>query len=255
MCELDILPDALLFAIANRRVSTDFVRFYEYFARIRRTVPLADRPLVVEIGSGYGGLARIVKLHHPACALLLIDIEETLKGAEIYLRYGFPDAVIRYFTPANPTLPEPGEIVLCRVEDSRDLKGMTADLAINTWSFGEMPNRYIDRWFTFLNHDNTTRAIFLVNHFMMPVCLQSTTARAQLQSAQWLSKIDDRWDIVDFELHPGSPPFARTGGTASRERAWSPGCSSRTPRSGTPSSRRARIGPRRLPRGLGAVFD
>ena len=59
--------------------------------------------------------------------------------------------------------------------------------------------------------ENTTRAIFLVNHFMMPVCLQSPTARAQLQSAQWLSKIDGRWDIVDFEMHPGShrSPFWR----------------------------------------------
>jgi hypothetical protein len=204
MCELDILPDSLLFDIANRRVSTDFVRFYEYFVRIRQTIPLPDRPLVFEIGSGYGGLARIIKLHHPGCALLLLDIEETLRGAEIYLRHAFPGAVIRHFTPAHPMLPESGEIVLCRIEDAQHLTGMTADLAINTWSFGEMPNRYIDQWFTFLNDANTTRAIFLINHFMMPVCLESPTARAQLQSAQWLSHIDDRWDVVDFEIHPGS---------------------------------------------------
>ena len=211
MCELDIVPESLLFDIGDRRVSTDFVRFFEYFVRMRRTIPLPERAVVLEIGSGYGGLARIVKLHHPACALVLLDIEETLKGAEIYLRYAFPDAVIRYFTPGNPRAPESGEIVLCRVEDSAALKGMTADVAINTWSFGEMPNRHIDRWFRFLNGDNTTRAIFLINHFMMPVCLQSPTARAQLQSAQWLSKIDDRWDIVDFEMHPGShrSPFWR----------------------------------------------
>ena len=211
MCELDIVPEALLFDVGNRRVSTDFIRFYEYFVRIRQTIPLPERPVVFEIGSGYGGLARIVKLHHPACALLLLDIEETLKGAGIYLRYAFPDAAIRYFTPANPRRPESGEIVLCRVEDSPALTGMTADITINTWSFGEMPNRHIDRWFRFLNDENTTRAIFLVNHFMMPVCLQSPTARAQLQSAQWLSRIDGRWDIVDFEMHPGShrSPFWR----------------------------------------------
>jgi hypothetical protein len=203
ICELDLLPESLLFDVGGRLVSTDFLRFYEYFARLQRTVALPERPLVIEIGPGYGGFARIIRLHHPDAALLLIDIEETLKGAAIYLRYAFPQAAVRFVTPADATPPGPGEIELCRVEDTSRLTGLTADLAINTWSFGEMPNRYIDSWFSLLTAANTTRALFLLNHFMMPVCLQSTTARAQLQSAQWLSKIDDRWDIVDFELHPG----------------------------------------------------
>lgn len=204
ICELDILPDELLFDIAGRRLSTDFVRFYEYFAVIQQELALPERPLIAEIGSGYGGLSRILKLHHPHCALLLLDIAETLKGAELYLRHAFPDAVIRYFTPSDPRLPGPGEIVLCRIEDSDRLEGLTIDLAINTWSFGEMPNRYIDQWFSFLNERNTTKALFLLNHFMMQVCLESNTARAQLQSANWLSKIDSRWDVVKFEMHPGS---------------------------------------------------
>jgi hypothetical protein len=77
------------------------------------------------------------------------------------------------------------------VEDAPYVAGVTANVAINTWSFGEMPNRYIDRWFRFLTGAMTARPLFLVNHLMMPVCPHSPTARVQLQSAQWLSRIDD----------------------------------------------------------------
>ena len=204
ICELDILPDELIFDIAGRRLSTDFVRFYEYFTIINQKLTLPQKPLIVEIGAGYGGLARILRLHHPDCSLLLLDIAETLTGAELYLKNAFPHSIIRYFTQDDPRPPQPGEIVLCRIEDSHLLKELTIDLAINTWSFGEMPNRYIDQWFRFLNERNTTQSIFLLNHFMMQVCLESNTARAQLQSANWLSKVDARWDVVKFEMHPGS---------------------------------------------------
>ena len=106
MCELDIFPEELLFDIADRRVSTDFVRFYEYFVLIQQTIPLPEQPLVFEIGSGYGGLARIIKLHHPGCALLLLDIEETLKGGGVFCAMPFLVRSSDHFTPANPMLPE-----------------------------------------------------------------------------------------------------------------------------------------------------
>jgi hypothetical protein len=124
-----------------------------------------------------------------------------LVGAEIYLRTAFPAADVRYFDPNDGA--READIILCRVEDAHALSGRTFDLAINTWSFGEMPNRYIGRWFSFLNDQNTTKAFFFVNHFMMQVCLESPTAREQLNSAAWLSKIDGRWDVVEFKVHPG----------------------------------------------------
>lgn len=204
ICELDILPDELIFNIAGRRLSTDFVRYYEYFNIIKQTLTLPKKPLIVEIGAGYGGLARILRLHHPDSSLLLLDIAETLTGTELYLRHAFPEFIIRYFSQNDPRPPQPGEIVLCRIEEFDLLKDLTIDLAVNTWSFGEMPNRYIDQWFRFLNERNTTKSIFLLNHFMMQVCLELNTARAQLQSANWLSRVDARWDVVKFEMHPGS---------------------------------------------------
>lgn len=66
-----------------------------------------------------------------------------------------------------------------------------------------MPNRHIERWFSFLTESNSTAALFSTNHFMIPVCLESPTARAEFPSARWLPKIDARRDIVEFAIHPG----------------------------------------------------
>lgn len=202
VCELAIMPKHLVFQRAGRIISTDLLRFLEYLIAIEKHGLIGPSSTIAEIGAGYGGLARLIKLRHPGARLVLLDIAETLKGAEIYLGAAFPNLTIRYFDPADPTTAN-SDFVLCTVENTEKLPEQEFDLAINTWSFGEMPNRHIDFWFSFLNDRNKTSALFLTNHFMMPVCLESPTARAQLLSANWLTKIDARWNIVQFQVHPG----------------------------------------------------
>ncbi len=203
IAELNILPAHTLFETEGRIVGTDFLRFLEYLHVVERHGLVPAGATIVEIGAGYGGLARLLKLRHAPATIYLLDIYETLAGAELYLRHAWPQSRIAYFDPSAPQAAAGAEFILCRLEDADALTGLTFDLAINTWSFGEMPNRHIDRWFSFLTEANATTAVFFTNHFMMPICLESPTARAQLRSARWLPKIDGRWDILEFAIHPG----------------------------------------------------
>ena len=208
--ELAIVPEHLVFRRGGRAVSTDLLRYLEYLIAIEKHGLIGAGATIAEIGCGYGGLSRLIKLRHPSAKLVLLDIAETLAGTELYLRAAFPDLSVRRFDPANP-LATDADFVLCTPEDATRWPGRQFDLAINTWSFGEMPNRYIDFWFDFVNESNTTSALFLINHFMMPVCLESTTARAQLLGGNWLTKIDARWNVLEFKIHPGAhgSPFWR----------------------------------------------
>jgi putative sugar O-methyltransferase len=104
---------------------------------------LAGVETVVDIGGGYGGLARLIKLAHPEVKLVLFDLPEINTIQTYFLGNAFPDAtVLGLRDVAHQNVIDPREIDV----DFLVLPGQLIDklrpgsfqLAINTRSMMEM---------------------------------------------------------------------------------------------------------------------
>jgi len=96
--EADILG-GFGFRIDGQLVNLDTLKFYETLIGMHRAGALASfqnregpRPLVVEIGGGWGGFAYQFKTRFPHCCYLIVDLPQTLLLSATYLRTLFPDA-------------------------------------------------------------------------------------------------------------------------------------------------------------------
>ncbi len=200
--ELDIVPAATLVRRAGRRVSPDLLRYVAYARQLGEAWKDGGRGSieVLEIGSGYGGLARTLKSFHPQCRYWLTDLPESLRCAEIYLRTAFPDArIVRLDAGFRGAAPD-ADFCLVPVEDAAGaLSGREFDLAINVWSFGEMPNEYVKLWLRLLQRECTVRWLFTINSFMAPVTPPSVN---RVKLGDWLFSLDERWAIEEFEIDP-----------------------------------------------------
>jgi hypothetical protein len=201
LVELDIVPAATIVNRDNRKLSPDLLRYVAYAMRLRKALPpYGERKLnILEVGSGYGGFARTLRCFHPGTCFWLADIPESLRCAEIYLREAFPDAVIAWKVGAGETAPEADFCLVPVADASQVLTGRHFDLAINVWSFGEMPNAFVDAWLKLIQTDCQTTWLFTINSFMAPVTPASV---ARTEVGDWLFGLDDHWAIEHFEIDP-----------------------------------------------------
>ncbi len=116
-----------LYDLDGRRMSSLLMMQLYYAQRIDSVGP----ETVLEIGAGYGGLARALMLKQPR-KYVIVDLAQSLFCSYVYLRANFPEASFSWgkitaadfnFIPAHMAL----DLVPCRF-----------DIAINTCSLGEM---------------------------------------------------------------------------------------------------------------------
>lgn len=200
--ELDIAPAATIVRRAGRKLSPDLLRYVAYARQLEEAWQGGNREPaeILEIGGGYGGLARTLKSFHPKSRLWLTDLPESLRCAEIYLRKAFPDARVLWLdSGSSGPVPEVDFHLVPVQEAARFLSGRAFDLAINVWSFGEMPNDYVKSWLKLLQHDCRVEWLFTINSFMAPV---TPASAVRTRIGDWLFGLDDRWAIEQFEIDP-----------------------------------------------------
>lgn len=197
LAELEVVPSATLVRRRGRTVSPDLMRYVAYAMQLQTVWPIGpERADVLEIGSGYGGLARTLQVYHPNSRFWLADIPESLRCAEIYLRAAFPEKNILWLNE-NDAIDSADFILVPAGEAAGLLPGRCFDMAINVWSFGEMPNEYVATWLKLLQVDCQVKRLFTVNSFMAPV---TPTTQARTMVGDWLLGLDERWAIDDFEI-------------------------------------------------------
>ncbi len=202
LVELDIVPAATIIRRGNRKLSPDLLRYVIYAMQLRDIWPPPGetKANVLEIGSGYGGFARTLKCFHPDTRFWLADIPESLHCAEIYLRAAFPDATIAWQEVGAAETAHEADFCLVPVVDAPQvLAGKHFDLAINVWSFGEMPNAFVNAWMKLVQQDCQVDWLFTINSFMAPVTPASV---ARTEVGDWLFGLDERWEINAFEIDP-----------------------------------------------------
>jgi hypothetical protein len=100
------------------------------------------RPVILEIGAGYGALASAIKRVVPQAAYIIVDLPHSLYASACYLatRQAFPVAIMGEAMPSIPV----GSFLLVVNTLAEKISGLAIDLAVNTLSFSEMPESAVD---------------------------------------------------------------------------------------------------------------
>ncbi|MEO8039526.1 MAG: putative sugar O-methyltransferase [Betaproteobacteria bacterium] len=197
------VPETTIVSRDGRRLTPDLLRNVWYCLQIRALSQgksnFADAT-VLEIGSGSGSFARVFKALNPNARLWLIDLPESLHFAAIYLRTSFPDARMLLAESMNDLEDDLSSfdfvLVPLRLKDA--LKGCDFDLALNIWSFGEMPNRFVEDWFHVIQTQCRVRFMFTINAFLAPVTHRTVERTHQ---GDWVFQFDRLWDVLHFEVN------------------------------------------------------
>jgi putative sugar O-methyltransferase len=132
-------------ALADRRsvVKVNGVLFsaqidqaFQFYEDIKSAVPLESVKTIVEVGGGYGRLARILHLLDPSRCYVMVDLPETLLFAYAFMRANFPTARLKLFD-GTPFDYGQCEFVFCPIQNFARL-AVPTDLLINTYSLAEM---------------------------------------------------------------------------------------------------------------------
>lgn len=201
--ELEIVPDVLLVEYDGQIISPDLLRNLWYVLFLYHQQSLSSVPLmnILEIGSGYGSFARILKSYYPSACVWLVDLPESLIYAETYLKAAYPKATIAVINSSEKTIYDTAayDFVLVSVHESEKLMGRQFDLAANIWSFGEMPNAWIGHWFNLLQTQCTIDRLYVLNAFTSPV---TPCTEDRIKQGDWLFALNNAWNVKSFEIDP-----------------------------------------------------
>lgn len=130
--------------IGGRFFNVDTLKFFEVLIGMDRSGVLAElrqreRPVVCEVGAGWGGFAYQFKTLFPRSTYVIVDFPELFLFSATYLRTLFPDAQIA-FVGDGTSLEEAREADFVFVPDTlaSHQSLLNADLLVNMVSFQEM---------------------------------------------------------------------------------------------------------------------
>ncbi len=134
------------FSIDGRLYNVDTLKFYEVLIGMERGGVLAalrakDRPVVCEIGSGWGGFAYQFKTLFPRATCVLVDFPELFLFSATYLATMFPDARMVFAGTASEGPLESwadADFVFVPNTQASRVSAMSIDLLVNMVSFQEM---------------------------------------------------------------------------------------------------------------------
>lgn len=185
------------------RVSTDMLyRLLSIAHLTRRGLQIENARSILEIGGGYGSLARTIMGINPRTRYVLVDLPESLFFAELFLRDSFPAKTIAYADESG--WPEGADIVLVPVALRRLLTGQPFDLAINTNSLGEMTREDAKDWLDWLATDIRPERFWSLNRFLNRVDETHAGHREKASGMNFLW--GPEWTVLDWEVNP---PYER----------------------------------------------
>ncbi len=109
-----------------------------------------EREIILDIGAGFGGVARILSFYRENTTQILLDLPETLLLTAYYLKDNFPNKKIALLEDIYPNLDNLDEIIrdydfiLIPPFVLNYLKDKSVDLVMNTTSLGFMSKDYLD---------------------------------------------------------------------------------------------------------------
>ena len=139
------------YTIDGQLYNVDTLKFYEVLIGMERAEVLAqirgiDRPLVCEIGAGWGGFAYQFKTLFPAATYVIIDFPELFLFSATYLATLFPDARLHFCGTGDEERTDTwadADFVFVPNGLSSLVASVPVDLTVNMVSFQEMTDAQV----------------------------------------------------------------------------------------------------------------
>jgi hypothetical protein len=138
-------------------MNADTLKYFEVLIALDRGAALGAfrsgdrRPVVWEIGAGWGGFAYQFKTAFPGATYVISDLPELMLFSATYLATAFPEAQIRFWDPDEP-LDDAGwlaaDFVFVPHWATAAVTPPHMDLAVNTVSFQEMTTDQVREYVT-----------------------------------------------------------------------------------------------------------
>ncbi len=182
----------------GRHLSTIFFwHLYQYLSITRNLC--AHPSTVLEIGGGYGALARLFRLEQPDIHYTITDIPESLFFAEVFLKVNFPGCSVKYALSSDDVTDyRKYDFLLVPVQLSESLKNLPYDVAVNTGSLQEMPDNTVEYWMNLIQSDSIG-SFYSLNYFLNPLKMYLSDAEV---SNFICPKLDPYWRIIHWETDP-----------------------------------------------------
>lgn len=128
--------------IEGRMIAAKVTRYHALSTQIGELCRGTGRPIVAEIGAGYGGQAYFLLRDYPGTTYVDFDLPETLAIAQYYLLAALPDREIKLYGESSKPLADQmieSDAVLLPNFALPRLPDSCVDVFLNTFSFSEMP--------------------------------------------------------------------------------------------------------------------
>lgn len=208
--ESELIGDDRCVMLEGKRISTDMLYRALTITELTRGrsrahglgrdfhIKLSGDVSILEIGGGYGSLARTIMGLNPNAKYVMIDLPETLFFAEVFLRHSFPEKSFAYADERGHDAD--ADIVLVPAALRRVLTGKQFDLAINTNSLGEMPRAEAIDWLTWLASDIRPAKFWSLNRLLNRVDDNHWGNRKGAAGMNFLWPTE--WRILDWQVNP-----------------------------------------------------
>jgi putative sugar O-methyltransferase len=158
----------------------------------------------LEIGSGIGSQARLVKLKYPLSRHILIDLPESLFFAYLNLRLNFPNAKIIFAKNKDDVKNYVSSkdydflLVPCFFSDYIPDPALRIDLVFNACSLGEMANKASKYYINLIENKLNVKYILLLNRFLNN--FDPIAHPQRLQENGCFTQIGANWKILHWEI-------------------------------------------------------
>ena len=167
---------------------------------------------MMELGAGYGQMARVFRELNPQCTYIIVDIPDTIVFSITYLLTNYPDAkyiIIDKKSGFDSISLRNFDFVFVVASFEECLSGQQIDLFINTHSLGEMPNKTISYYFDLIQSKLEVKGIWVLNRFLNRLKPESMNRINENISSV---SLDRNWHVREWEFEPGflKCPFFET---------------------------------------------
>ncbi|MFZ5807178.1 MAG: putative sugar O-methyltransferase [Verrucomicrobiota bacterium] len=201
ICESSFSGSEACFEHNGRRLSTAFLWHLAAALRMRERIG-GNLKRMMEIGSGYGGLARIMKLLNKGMTYYLVDLPECLVFAYAFLKKNFPEADVHLVTDGK--IPASGDFVLVPVCFLNQFPREGVDLVFNSQSFSEMTQGAFDYYLDFIQNHINPRYFYNINRYLEHadgVVIEGRFERGvSIDAASNTAALDAHWNVLYWAL-------------------------------------------------------
>ncbi len=171
--------------------------FYNIMARLPAQENLS---IILEIGSGYGGLARQFKSTKSKIKYILVDLPESLIFSYSFLQLNFPNAVFKFITELSEfsrIADSKYDFLLCPMQLFPNVKWPKIDLLINLYSLGEMPQDCIDMFMHGINNNINCKYVFSQNAVFQEKNLLREASGDTLEGSDLVMQFNTSWQVIN----------------------------------------------------------